>query len=617
MFQAMTASFYDLASSISSEYALPFLTQLSENTLPYFESAADTIGVESDQGVFLMQVLAACWLAPKLFSLTHRVLYKGPQKFLVDLNHHGMLKATKNLVDFTPSPAQKQQIIDQIFDVAMWIPGVERAFNYYTPVLLLKLLPGKEVLVDKEHSTPDNLVISGAIYATQETREKTAKALHETATTSTYENPMHGSQFPVALARQNELADKFKKRFAPPEMQDDIHFMTTTGGSMSIMNAMSTYITLCRRQHRSSFFTTVSRTLFGASEFTPIILVSKFRHPAYDKAAKVFNAKIVEVDCDPKTGAMLASGIEKAIIEHGRANIACIVTSNPNYANGVSDPIPQIAGIADDNDIPCHVDSCLGGPVTAFDPDKRFHVDFATRGVTSISLDPHKGLETIKGLSVLLKKRKYVSDGVHAYLSHPCGAYITPGLRGSTSAFETDSASAQMEVLGDKYYEASAKATIELTQQLAQTINEQVPGIKIIGNTDELINVFAFEIDHDYWKALNQRPPNIHVIAEKLTAASQAPINGHYDYVFNWIDGAYHLCITPRILDQNKNQPLAADLTNALKRIIETTHPTEKPVGRAKSYGYLNVGPLPLPTRVQEIIGGRFEENKELVRFRH
>jgi hypothetical protein len=45
---------------------------------------------------------------------------------------------------------------------------------------------------------------------------------------------------------------------------------------------------------------------------------------------------------------------------------ALVVASAPCYPFGVIDPIPEIAALAENRDVLCHVDACLGGaPTTA------------------------------------------------------------------------------------------------------------------------------------------------------------------------------------------------------------------------------------------------------------
>lgn len=72
----------------------------------------------------------------------------------------------------------------------------------------------------------------------------------------------------------------------------------------------------------------------------------------------------------------------------------------------------DIAGISDlglKYGVPVHVDSCLGGFLTAFMSDAGYPVpicDFRLPGVTSISTDTHKYAFTPKGSSLVLYREK-------------------------------------------------------------------------------------------------------------------------------------------------------------------------------------------------------------------
>ena len=84
-----------------------------------------------------------------------------------------------------------------------------------------------------------------------------------------------------------------------------------------------------------------------------------------------------------------------------------VVGSAPQYPQGVIDPIAEIAALADDRDINCHVDACMGG-ITLPMLERLGHAippwDFRVPGVTSISVDLHKYGYTAKGASVIVHR---------------------------------------------------------------------------------------------------------------------------------------------------------------------------------------------------------------------
>ena len=67
--------------------------------------------------------------------------------------------------------------------------------------------------------------------------------------------------------------------------------------------------------------------------------------------------------------------------------------SAPQFPHGVIDPIEEIGGLAEQYNIPLHVDACLGGFLIPFMEEAGYPLplfDFRVNGVTSISADTHK-----------------------------------------------------------------------------------------------------------------------------------------------------------------------------------------------------------------------------------
>ena len=70
-----------------------------------------------------------------------------------------------------------------------------------------------------------------------------------------------------------------------------------------------------------------------------------------------------------------------------------LVSSAPQYAHGVMDPVADIAALGLALGIPVHVDACLGGFLITFAEKIGLELDpfdFRVAGVTSISADTHK-----------------------------------------------------------------------------------------------------------------------------------------------------------------------------------------------------------------------------------
>ena len=82
-----------------------------------------------------------------------------------------------------------------------------------------------------------------------------------------------------------------------------------------------------------------------------------------------------------------------------------VVVSAPSYAHGVIDPVAEVAALAEQHGVLCHVDACIGGMLLPY--LRRLGVPLPpvgmdVPGVTSLSVDLHKYAYATKGTSVLL-----------------------------------------------------------------------------------------------------------------------------------------------------------------------------------------------------------------------
>jgi sphinganine-1-phosphate aldolase len=160
----------------------------------------------------------------------------------------------------------------------------------------------------------------------------------------------------------------------------------TTGGTESILCAIKAYREKAEKER-------------GVTH--PELIFPDTAHPAFAKACDLFKVKMVILSVrdsdrrvDPKTVKASING-----------NTIAIVASAPTYPHGVVDPIEEIGSIAEELNIPFHVDACLGGFHLPFLTklglyNKKF--DFAIPGVTSMTADLHKYGMGPKGTAVLL-----------------------------------------------------------------------------------------------------------------------------------------------------------------------------------------------------------------------
>ena len=186
----------------------------------------------------------------------------------------------------------------------------------------------------------------------------------------------------------------------------------TSGGTESILLAVK-----AARERAKS----------GRGRFTgkPELLVPKSIHVAFDKAAHYFGLQIRHVPLEDDFRVNV-----RALKRMVNRNTVLIAASAPQYPHGVIDPIESIAAIARENEVPFHVDACIGGFVLPWieklgEPVPRW--DFRVDGVTSISADLHKYGYGAKGASVICyRDMSYMKHQFFVATDWPGGIYASP-----------------------------------------------------------------------------------------------------------------------------------------------------------------------------------------------
>ena len=218
---------------------------------------------------------------------------------------------------------------------------------------------------------------SGALY-TEPPREL-KKLLEKVYGETNLTNYMH-DKWPDIKAKHAEVIQWCQELFHGSK--EGGYGILTHGGTSSIIEAMAAYVMHARAK--------------GIKH--PEIVIPETAHAAFIKAAELTGATLVVVPVDKKTGAVTASEMRKYLSK----NTAVMVGSAPSFMNGVYDPIEELGELAQEFEIPFHVDACLGGFFSAFTDTSDHPCDFRVRGVTSISADTHKFGLCPKGTSVLL-----------------------------------------------------------------------------------------------------------------------------------------------------------------------------------------------------------------------
>ena len=195
-------------------------------------------------------------------------------------------------------------------------------------------------------------------------------------------NGLDPTAFPSLLAMENDLVATAANLLDGAGAVGTV----TSGGTESVLLAVLT-----------------ARDAFPGTDRPQMVLPST-AHAAFLKAAHYFGVEAVIVDVDPVTFRADPASIRSAVTD----STVLVVASAPSYAHGVVDPVPELAAIAAERGIRCHVAACIGGWMLPFLPAQdRASVPawtFAVPGVTSISVDLHKYAYTPKGASLLLHR---------------------------------------------------------------------------------------------------------------------------------------------------------------------------------------------------------------------
>lgn len=212
----------------------------------------------------------------------------------------------------------------------------------------------------------------------------------------------------------------------------------------------------------------------------PQILAPTTAHPAYAKAAHYFGMDLVRVPLDTDLRANVRAARELI----GPAT-AVVVASAFNYPFGVMDPVEQLAALAAEHGVGCHVDACIGGFVLPFLERLGIDVppwDFRVEGVTEISADVHKYGYCPKGASVILHRDPdWFAHQVFLYDQWPSGLYGSPAMAGARPAAPIATAWAAINYLGVDGYTEIMRDLMQTTAKVRDGI-VAIDGLEIIGD---------------------------------------------------------------------------------------------------------------------------------------
>lgn len=212
-----------------------------------------------------------------------------------------------------------------------------------------------------------------------------------------------------------------------------------------------------------------------------------------------------------------------------------VVGSAPQYPQGVVDPIANIAALAAERDINCHVDACMGGVTLTYLARLGYDIapwNFTVPGVTSISVDLHKFGYTAKGASVIMHRSKrlrayqtFVTDN---WLG---GVYGSSGVLGTKGGGPMAAAWAVMHHLGDEGYLRLTAQARQATEQIAAAVRA-MPELQLRAEPDAMLLSFGaadtasldvFAVADALWRRgwyvdRQGPPPSIHLTVNAVHA---------------------------------------------------------------------------------------------------
>lgn len=283
------------------------------------------------------------------------------------------------------------------------------------------------------------------------------------------ENMLNLDAFPSLRAMQVEVLSIVAKLLGGT---DETVGVFTSGGTESILTAVHGARNWGRAKGIDS----------------PNMVLPTTAHAAFSKAAAYFDVEAIRVPvgddyrADPRA-------MESAV----DANTVLMVASAPAYPQGVIDPVADVASIAANHQLLCHVDACMGFTLPWLEQLGEIAVpwNFAVPGVTSMSCDLHKFGYTAKGAGVLLHRdkslRRHQSFVTSDWLG---GLYGSPALLGTRSGGGLASAWAVMQHLGADGYRSLAADAISARRTIQAGI-EAMNGLSVRGRPDATLIAFG------------------------------------------------------------------------------------------------------------------------------
>ncbi len=393
---------------------------------------------------------------------------------------------------------------------------------------------------------------SGAVYHGGEEHAEllaAAYALHA------HSNPLHPDLWPSATKFEAEVVAMTAGMLSGAEVGRHrrgakVVGAVSTGGTESILLAMLAYRDWGRAR--------------GIAQ--PEVVAPVTAHAAFRKAAHYFGIRLVDVPVDEVFRADVGA-MRDAVTD---ATVA-LVGSAPSFPHGALDPIPQIAALAEERGVGCHVDACLGGFLLPWAERLGYPVapfDFRLKGVTSISVDTHKYGYAAKGTSVILyRSEELFHHQCYAATDWPGGLYASSTLLGSRPGGLIAAAWASLLATGEEGYIAAARDVLKAADRIKQGVGA-IADLKVLGDPLFVVAVASDSLD-------------VYRVMDHMAARGWS-LNGLHH------PAAFHIAVTRRHAEPGVADRFLEDLEASVREVRQSP---PQAGGMAPLYGLASVAP--------------------------
>lgn len=221
---------------------------------------------------------------------------------------------------------------------------------------------------------------------------------------------------------------------------------------------------------------------------SPELILPRSAHFSFLKASDMLGVKLVWADLNEDYTVNVQDVEDK--ITDGTIGIVGIAGTT---GLGVVDDIPSLSDIAREYGLPLHVDAAFGGFVIPFAKALGYDLpdfDFRLKGVTSITIDPHKmGMVPIPAGGIIFRDKRFL-DSISVPAPYLAGGGISQAtITGTRPGASTLATWALIKHLGFSGYLSIVGRVMELSRWLAERIKE-VEGLSLV--REPVLNIVSF-----------------------------------------------------------------------------------------------------------------------------